>query len=343
MATTSPPRSPAKRPPINHCDLAVPTLTRVKRVYRHLDDGTKLAIDHIEEGAYIFRGAHDYAKEEDGVWLMQRSPWTEFTQGKAVYFAREAKVARGYGCMAVFRANQDIFTLALDDDETLTWLHSIVKDDRVKTALKESFSLVENRKSIKVNDFLVANYICNHLSAEFKVDGYSSAKQGRFRNLHAEFALCSFCIEKLNYMCMDTRNCEILKDKMLGVGMKEKRENLRRRKHHDGSDDDLIHDTTREATQSKKHQKHSPKRGRVHDAPDDGSPLKVRRGLLQFGSPDSSPGGPGPVPFPSLSPVSNFDYTSPSHTGGAAASGFDFSSPPRQPVFGSPSSPPTGK
>jgi len=235
MATTSPPR--AKR--VRHCLPDIPTSTHVERFPLRLSNGITLAIDRIRAGNYIFRGRHDYAREEGGLWLIQRHPKEDLEEKKKpVYFAKEANEAGGYGCIAAFQAKDDIFTLAIDDNPTRAWLHQEAKKNAsdVHDALQISFSMDRPRESVYDNDMKVANYICNRLSLQFVLDGrnrqlngYSSQRYGQFTNIHAEFALCAACLHELDFACLDIKTCSNLQVKMLAKKMEEERKKKTRR------------------------------------------------------------------------------------------------------------------
>lgn len=189
-----------------------------------------LCIDYIPKGSFIFRGSKDYAKEvDDTIWLIQRHPETDFKEDP-VYFARETRHAGAYGCTAVFEVTKDIYTLALDNESTLRWLHAEAKkmedNEKVKEALTTSFSLTDGRNSIKELDFIVARFICNlNLKLEDKtIQGYSSAQQGLFKNMHPEFAICSSSLRALRLHCLDTSTCEASQSKIKGKEMEERRD-----------------------------------------------------------------------------------------------------------------------
>lgn len=216
--------SPEKKERVRHCDFShTPRATRVNRFHVHVK-GYPLCIDEILKGSLIFRGSKDYAVQDEGIWSIQRHPTTDFGS-KPAYFAREADAAGEYGCIAVFEATRDIYTLALDNDSTLFWVHKQAeRHPEVLKALKESFPLDGERNSVYKNDFTVAGFICDlKLNiGDMRIEGYSSAKTGRFSGIHAEFALCSSSLRSLTFRCLDTSTCEGLQSKMLGKDMEAK-------------------------------------------------------------------------------------------------------------------------
>jgi len=250
-------------------------------------------------------------------------------------------IREGYGHLVTFQVTEDLHVLAMDKLASRKWLVKQMearnRGDLVELMVRH-FSVKEGvgRDDSEDEDATISQFICSELSKPYELDGYGI--HDGYPGFRPELALC---------MTLDPET-----EDMVGFGGEiAKSTQYGRVKAKAVCIASIFYDSSKQKAETRREReakiqaankaarsRPSPKRGRALDFGSD-SPPKVRRGPLNLGSPDSSPGRPNPVPFPSLTP---HNFSSPNSTGGET-NRFDFSSPPRQPVFGSPSSPPTGK